>query len=226
MATLSTDSWTTIASGTFSMGGAPLTYALQAKLSSQSIANNTSKVATRAKVTLTGSMSSYNVHMSCTGCTPYDGNNSTIYYFSNNSYPLGEGSTTVNHSSNGSGSVTITGSCTGNLGMSISLSGSAELPKINRISTITSFNAFTIEDGLSFSYTDYLANKTLSLDVKLGSTTVRSETYTSVVGAHSASITFTQTELTAIYNAMSTSAKLRFASATSAGNSDANFISL
>lgn len=207
MTTLSTDSWTTIASGTFSMGGATLTYALQAKLSSQSITNNSSKVATRAKVTLTGSMSSYNVHMSCTGCTPYNGNNSTVYYFSNNSYPLSEGSTTVTHSSNGSGSVTISGSCTGNLGMNISLSGSADLPKINRISVITAFNAFTIEDGFSCSYTDYLANKTLYLSIKLNDATIRTETYTSVVGAHSVNITFTQSELENIYSRISTSAK-------------------
>ena len=220
MTTLSKDSWTTVASGTFTSNGATLQYYIQAKLNSQSIANNTSKVDIRARTKFTGYvMGGAGYSFSCTGCTTSSG--SGVIYYNNSAYTNSNppvyhtyeqtvltGSKTVTHSSNGTGSLSMSGACTNQyLGMSISVSDSVDLPKIDRISVITSFNAFTIEDGLSFSYTDYLANKTLSLDIKVGSTTVRSETYTSVVGAHSASITFTQAELTAIYNAMSTSAK-------------------
>lgn len=218
MTTLNKTDWTTVASGSFSSGGATLIYYLQAKLNSQSIANNTSKVDIRARTKFTGYvMGGAGYSMSCTGCTTNSGTG--VIYYNNPAYTNSQvyhtyeqtvltGSKTVNHGSTGSGSLTLSGACVNDyLGMNISISGSVDLPKINRISTITSFNAFTIEDGFSFSYTDYIADKTLSLAIKLGDDTIRTETYTSVVGAHSANITFTQTELNNIYSRMSASAK-------------------
>lgn len=127
-------SWTNIDSGSFSYNGATLKYYIDAALSSQSVANNTSTISTRARTELSGyNMSSYNVHMSCTGCTSYNGDNSTIYYFGNAT--VLSGSITVNHNSDGTGSLSMTGSCTGNLGMNISLSGSIDLPTIPRASS-------------------------------------------------------------------------------------------
>ena len=138
------NTWTTIGSGSFTSGGAVLTYYIEAKLNSQSIANNTSSISTRARTVFSGySMSSYNVHMSCTGCTPYDGNNSTIYYFGTRT--VLEGGVTVNHNSDGTGTLSMSGACTGNLGMNIHLSGSIALPTIPRASKPTySTNPLTI----------------------------------------------------------------------------------
>lgn len=130
------NSWTNIASGSFTFNGATLTYYIDAKLDSQSIANNTSTISTRARTALSGySMTSYNVHMSCTGCTPYDGNNSTLYTFSTKT--VLSGSTTVSHSADGTKTFSMSGACTGNLGMNISISGSIALPTIPRASSAT-----------------------------------------------------------------------------------------
>lgn len=138
------NTWTTIGSGSFSSGGATLTYYIEAKLNSQSIANNTSSISTRARTVFSGySMSSYNVHMSCTGCTPYNGNNSTIYYFGTRT--VLEGGVTVTHNADGTGRLNMSGACTGNLGMNIQLSGGVDLPTIPRASKPTySTNPLTI----------------------------------------------------------------------------------
>ena len=138
------NTWTTISSGSFSSGGATLTYYIEAKLNSQSIANNTSSISTRARTVFSGYfMSSYNVHMSCTGCTPYDGNNSTIYYFGTRT--VLEGGVTVTHNADGTGRLNMSGACTGNLGMNIQLSGGVDLPTIPRASKPTySTNPLTI----------------------------------------------------------------------------------
>ena len=207
MATLG-NSWTTIASGSFTKNQATLTYSIEAKLDSQNTSKNQSSIITRAKTSFSGySMSSYNVHMSCTGCTSYNGNNSTIYYFGNNDSVLGNGSVTVNHNADGTGSLSMSGSCTGNLGMNISVSGSIDLPKINRYSVITSFNNFNIEDGFSIGYTDYLSSKDLTLTCKMGNTTVATKTYKSSAGAHTDTITFNSTALNSIYNGIGSSNK-------------------
>lgn len=199
-------SWTTIDSGSYTNNGATLTYYIEAKLNSQSVDNNRSVCDTRARTVFSGySMSSYNVHMSCTGCTPYDGNNSTIYSFGTRTVLTG--SVTVNHNANGTGSLSMSGACTGNLGMNIHLSGSIDLPTIPRNSSITVFNNFTIEDGFSFTYKDELASKTLTLTCKIGNTSILTKTYTSSVGAHTDSITFTAEQLTTIYGAVASNSK-------------------
>lgn len=76
---------------------------------------------------------------------------------------------------------------------------------IPRGSTITTFNKFTIEDGLSFKYKDNLASKTLTLKCILGNTELVTKTYTSAVGEHEDSITFDSTQLGTIYNLLTQS---------------------
>lgn len=95
-----------------------------------------------------------------------------------------------------------------------SSSNSITLTKINRYSTLTAFSSFTIEDGLSFSYTDYLANKTITAAIKITSpsnsntvVTIKSPTYTSSVGTHTEQVTFTSSELSTIYSTIGTSKK-------------------
>ena len=142
------NSWTTIKSGSYSNSGATLTYYIEAKLSSQSVANNQSSVDTRARTVLSGDspyMSSYNVHMSCTGCSSYDGDNSTIYSFGTQTVLTG--SVTINHSADGTGTLSMSGACTGNLGMNINLSGSIALPTIPRASKPTASKTSMTLDG-------------------------------------------------------------------------------
>lgn len=199
-------SWTTIGSGSYTNNGATLTYYIEAKLNSQSVDNNQSVCDTRARTVFSGySMTSYNVHMSCTGCAPYDGNNSTIYSFGTRTVLTG--SVPINHNANGTGSLSMRGACTGNLGMNIHPSGSIDLPTIPRNSSITVFNNFTIEDGFSFTYKDELASKTLTLTCKISDTSILTKTYTSSVGSHTDSITFTAAQLTTIYGAVASNSK-------------------
>lgn len=211
------DAWKTIAVSTFTSNGATLQYIVEAKLDSQSTSENKSYISTRARTVMTGyEVSSYNVHMSCTGCKSRDGDNSTRYYFITG--VVLEGSTTVNHNADGSGSVTISGVCTGNYGMNLRPSGTVALPKIDRYSIVTTFNNFNIENGFSFGFTDYLSDKTLTLTCKMGDVSLLTKTYTSSAGAHIDSIIFTEEQLTNIYNnigASNKSAKFSLTLATS-----------
>lgn len=129
----------------------------------------------------------------------------TIYgatYVVNQWYTALSKSVTVTHGSDGSKSVSVSASSTTDAGFFANFSGSttATLTTIPRNSIITSFGKFTIEDGLSFSYTDYIGNKTLSLDCKMGSILIHSAEFTSEVGAHSMDIILSEDELTTIYD--------------------------
>ena len=128
-------SWTTIGQGSQTINGATLTYYIEAKLNSQSIANNTSSVDTRARTVFSGySMSSYGYSFSCTGCTTKSG--SGLYNYTTETVLTG--STTVTHNDNGVGTLSMSGLCKGTgLGLSISTSGSIALPTIPRASVPT-----------------------------------------------------------------------------------------
>lgn len=139
-------SWTNIASGTFSSGGATLTYTIQARLDSQDIAANKSVVETRAKTAFSGNvMGGTGYEFTCTGCTSKSG--SGVYYYSNETV-LKDGSITVTHTSDGTKSVTISGTCKNDyLDMDISLSKSVELPTIPRASKPTTNKTSVTLDG-------------------------------------------------------------------------------
>lgn len=126
------NTWTTIGSGSFTSGGAVLTYYIEAKLNSQSIANNTSSISTRARTVFSGYyMQSYGYSFSCTGCTTKSG--SGLYNFTTETVLTG--STTVTHSADGTGTLSMSGACVGSgIGMNISVSGSIALPTIPRAS--------------------------------------------------------------------------------------------
>lgn len=152
-------SWTNIASGSFSSGGATLTYYIDAKLDSQNIAENKSYISTRARTYFTGYvMGGAGYSMSCTGCATSSGTG-VIYYnnpsYTNSTPPVYHtyektrltGSTTVNHSATGTGSLSMSGKCSNTyLGMNISIKGSIDLPTIPRASTPT-FSSDTLTIG-------------------------------------------------------------------------------
>lgn len=199
MATLGND-WTELGRGSWTGGSPPatLTYIIEAKLDSQSTADNKSNISTRARTIMAGYyINSYNVSMSCTGCSTYS--TSGLYQFSTKTVLTG--STSVTHNQDGTASFSMSGACiaTG-LGINIQTSGSINLPTINRFSVISSFNNFNIESGFSFNFTDYLGGKTLTLTCKMGNTTVLTKTYGSAVGTHDDTIQFTSEQLSTIYN--------------------------
>ena len=129
------NSWTTIGQGSQTINGATLTYYIEAKLDSQSVANNRSSISTRARTVFSGYyMQSYGYSISCTGCTTKSG--SGLYSFTTETVLTG--STTVNHNTNGTGTLSMSGACKGTgIGLSISASGSITLPTIPRASQCT-----------------------------------------------------------------------------------------
>lgn len=130
------NTWTQIASGSQTINGAKLTYILEAQLTSQSVEDNKSYINTRARTVLGAyaSMSSYNWGFTATGCTARSG--SGIYYFGTETVLTG--STVVSHSEDGTGTLAMSGTCYGNgIGLSISASGTIELPTIARASKAT-----------------------------------------------------------------------------------------
>lgn len=127
-------------------------------------------------------------------------------------HKVGEKTVTgIAHNSNGTKSITIGGShsttATNVAYMNFSMSETVALTTIPRNSSITVFNNFTIEDGLSFTYKDELASKTLTLTCKIGNTSILSKTYSSSVGTHTDSITFTEAQLNTIYGAVASNSK-------------------
>ena len=128
-------SWTTIGQGSQTINGATLTYYIEAKLNSQSIANNTSSISTRARTVFSGYyMQSYGYYFSCTGCTTSQGTG--LYSFTTETVLTG--STTVTHNADGTKTFSMSGLCKGSgLGLSISASGSIALPTIPRASQCT-----------------------------------------------------------------------------------------
>ena len=128
-------SWTTIGQGSQTINGATLTYYIEAKLNSQSIANNTSSISTRARTVFSGYyMQSYGYYFSCTGCTTSQGTG--LYSFTTETVLTG--STTVTHNADGTKTFSMSGLCKGSgIGLSISASGSIALPTIPRASQCT-----------------------------------------------------------------------------------------
>lgn len=137
------NNWTNIASGSQTINGAKLTYYIDAYLQSQSVANNQSVCVIRARTVFSGNyMQSYGYNFTATGCTSKSG--SGLYNFTTET--VLNGSTTVTHSADGTGSLSVSGVCQGSgLGLSISVSGSIALPTIPRASVPTvSTSAITL----------------------------------------------------------------------------------
>ena len=174
MANLGYD-WTTIKSGSTTISGAVLTYYIEAKLTSQSVADNKSYISTRARTTLSGSMSTYYYSFSCTGCTTKSDPGGTIRWYYGNETVL-EGSTSVSHNADGTGSLSMSGQCYGGgMGININISGSISLPTIPRASKPTvSKNSVTLNgtDSVTITTNRATSSFTHKLAIKVGTNTV------------------------------------------------------
>lgn len=139
MATL-TKSWQNIKSWQWNPGtGFKITYYIDAKYSSQSVANNTSTVQTRLTcVVNSGSGGGNNYKFTCTYAPTVSGSGYYTFTTRNSSNPITSGSSTVTHNSDGTKSITISAQVkvTG-VGLGHTLSATVSLPKINRDFTST-----------------------------------------------------------------------------------------
>lgn len=125
-------------------------------------------------------------------------------YVVNQWYTALSKSVTVTHSTDGSKSVNVSASTTSSAAYFAGFSGSttATLTTIPRNSTITAFAKFTIEDKISFSYKDFIGDKSLTLTCKMGDDTICTRSYTSDVGSHDETVVFSADELSDIYTGL------------------------
>lgn len=161
-----TSSWTTVASKTWKSGNFSATFYLQARVNSQSIANNQSVIQTRLRsVRNSYTFSGYPYKFTCSYCTAISGNSMWTVETEN---ILTSPNKTIGHNSNGSKSITLsaTASITG-LGLSISLSGTAVLPSIPRSATITAAPNFTDLDNPTITYSNPAGNSVTTLQASI-----------------------------------------------------------
>lgn len=159
MATLTTSYQKIGTSGTVTFGGAKAYLELYAKYNSQSIPNNNTNWSIEARLVVSsGYIGEYTgATLSLSG----DGISSTQNLGTGNftSRTLGSASGTTGHNADGSKSVSASASVTFRAwGKSISVSGSADLPKIPRYATITNFSV-SKRDETSVTYS-WSANAT------------------------------------------------------------------
>ena len=131
---------------------------------SQSVANNTTKIAWQLKGAGVGSVSWYkagNFKVVIDGSTVYSSSARINLY---NGTLVASGTYTFTHNSNGvksftasaeAGIYTVAVNCTG--------SGSFDLPNIARVSTINSISGSKVSDTFSVNYTEYSASFTNNL---------------------------------------------------------------
>ena len=81
------------------------------------------------------------------------------------------------------------------------------LTTIKRGAVVTVFNNFTIEDGLSFTYQDYVAPYSQRILINVGSQNIVTLIRTSSTGVHTESITWTEVQLDTIYRTVGATAK-------------------
>ena len=143
MATLTT-SWKSYASASFSTGPATITFYLEAKYSSQSVANNTTSVQTRLRSAYTkgSSIAGVGYKFTCTYCSTVSG--SGVWTFENET--ITSGGATVTHNSDGTKTLTIKATAhNDHWNFTKTLSASVTLPSIPRKATVTNGTDFNDE---------------------------------------------------------------------------------
>lgn len=151
MPTLTTN-WQNIAYYRFEPGtGFKCDYYLDAKYSTQDIANNTTTVQTRLRsVVVAGSGSAYGYEFTCSYCPTVSG--SSQKWFATET--ITSGGTTLTHNDDGTKSVTLNATMKMTaVGLNASMSGTATMPRIQRYAIATSGTNFTDEEDpiLTFS---------------------------------------------------------------------------
>lgn len=161
MATLTTE-WQNIANWgyTFSSGNT-VTFWLDAKYSSQSIANNTTEIQTRLNSTLnSGSASGAGYTYTCSYAPIVSG--SGTWNFENETITSGGG--TITHNSDGTKSLTLSASAANNYwGFNHTLSVNVDLPRIPRQANIVSAPNFNDEENPTITYNNSAGNSVSSL---------------------------------------------------------------
>ena len=222
MATLTT-SWQNIASASYTFtSGNTVTFWLDAKYSSQSIANNTTDIQTRLTSSLNwGGASGAGYNYTCSYAPTVSG--SGTWTFTNETITSGSG--TITHNSDGTKSLTLSASAKNNYwGFNKSLSATVTLPTIARKANITSAQDFTDEGNPTITYNNPAGSNVSSLQICLINTndTIRFADYRDVnkTGTLSYTFNFTDTERNALRQACTgTSMTVRFVLRTIIGGS-------
>lgn len=165
MATITT-SWATYASKKWSTSGLSVTFQLQARYTSQSIANNTTTIQTRLRTVLnSGSGGGYPYKFTCSYCSTVSG--SSMWYFATENITTSS-SKTISHNNDGTKTVSLSASAsvTG-LGLSVSLSASVGMPTIPRSATITAAPNFTDLDNPTITYSNPAGNSVTTLQASI-----------------------------------------------------------
>ena len=168
MATLTT-SWKSYASASFSSGAATITFYLEAKYSSQSIANNTTAVQTRLRSAFTkgSSLSGAGYKFTCSYAPTVSGSGN--WHFANEVITSGSG--TVTHNANGTKTLTLKATAHNNYwNFTKSLSASVTLPTIPRQATIKTAPNFNDEQNPSITYSNPAGNYVTTLKAGIFST--------------------------------------------------------
>lgn len=166
MATLTT-SWATYATASYSTGPATVQFQLQARYTSQSIANNTTNVQTRLRSVYTkgSSIAGAGYKFTCTYASTVSG--SGVWTFENNEV-ITSGSSTVTHASDGTKTITIKATAHNDYwNFTKSLSASVTLPSIPRKANVTNAPNFTDEDNPTITYSNPAGNSVSSLQASI-----------------------------------------------------------
>ena len=162
MATLST-SWQNIASWSYTFTpGNTVTFYLDAKYSSQSIANNTTEIQTRLNSALNwGSASGVGYNYTCSYAPTVSGSGSWNF----ETETITSGSATITHNSDGTKSLTLSANVSNNgWGFNHTLSANVDLPRIPRQANITSAQDFNDEGNPTITYSNPAGNSVTALD--------------------------------------------------------------
>ena len=165
MATLTT-SWKQQAKASFSTGAATITFYLDAKYSSQSIANNTTNVQTRLTSAYTkgSSIAGAGYKFTCTYCSTVSG--SGVWTFENET--ITSGGATVTHNSDGTKTLTIKATAHNDYwNFTKTLSASVTLPSIPRKASVTSAPNFTDLDNPKITYSNPAGNAVTTLQASI-----------------------------------------------------------
>lgn len=210
MATLTT-SWTTYASASYSTGAATIKFSLQARYTSQSIANNTTAVQTRLRSDYTkgSSISGAGYKFTCTYCNTLSG--SGTWYF-NDEVIIESGSKTISHNSDGTKTLSLSATAYNKYwNFTKNLSASVTLPTIPRAATITNAPNITDEDNPTITYSNPAGNSVSGLYVGIygsdGTTAYASYREVSKTGS-SYTFNLTSTERNALRTASANSKTL------------------
>lgn len=165
MATLTT-SWTTYASASYSTGAATIKFSLQARYTSQSIANNTTAVQTRLRSDYTkgSSISGAGYKFTCTYCSTVSGSGTWTF----EDEVITSGSKTVSHNSDGTKTLSLSATAYNKYwNFTKNLSASVTLPTIPRKATITNAPNFTDIDNPTITYNNPAGNNVTTLQASI-----------------------------------------------------------